>query len=605
MQWPTIFFSLRELLDLMSDFNTDLYKALNILYDHSNDFKLSIDIIQQLSQQLKLDTFIDTDAYSHIIDQPLTDEHGNTIKFQRLSIAGSLILIDVDFVDSTIHRVSFSLANLLDENEIGPKGINDTKKVPTILDQENIKIIKLNFNSEFNDSILNKCPSNNIELILLQSLSYEKLLNFPINLKFLAKLDRLSKSKMDAFTYLDNIGLILQSIYEIEKSACLQDDEKKWAITEGFYATVGKVSINKPECNKLGIFIDFWEDFLYLNKLYKSEYEKDEPLVGKKYNILLDIDEASHKTPTDYISESRDHVWPLNNERYQIQFTDNSHLASRKNSGTNSLSSKELSSIVFSANWILKMVLSTPIFLPINILEFIGVNDFEELFDENILYEKLNNEKEIIFTTSSEKAPEKVMVQSGIHSKFISVKSLTIKKISDIPLFIKVFRNHLLLTNILNQLECNDFKVGEKTNEITDDSANIKLKNSLLLLNLDNQVLNLQALSNDSMRTDEELDLQEFMKETSPDDHLYDESLIVKINDISYSSPDFNISLSITGKFNAHDLNINFIIANGRILNLKADVDEMEDDQTIMSERFIKCLTVTEDIVKSLQHVYK
>lgn len=624
----------------MLDFNFKLDKSLELLYNYSQNFQLSIDLIQKLSQQLKLDTFIDTDAYAHILDQPLTNENNAPIKFQRLSIAGSLILLDVDFVGTTIYRVSFSLANQLDD-------VNASKshqQAPIIVKKDDTHIVKLDF-SKNTHSLLNKNLDNNIEDILLANLKGPTLSHFPINLKYLANLDRLSNSYIDLFNYSDNIAWILQNLYTIELKGIDHDlGGDDWLIKEGIVNSIGKILINDGAQHQIGLFIEYWKDFRYINHEY--ELETGKMLLGNAYNVLLSMSTNEVNHSIDYISDCRDHIWELGDgNKYQFQFNDDSYLIPSRGGNGQHLND---ASKPFP-NWDLSLSLNNFIYLPINLLEFIGIRDFKEQSKVSkgcdFLFDKLNNEKELSIVFPRYGANDennqknenngdgteslKVCIKSDIHSKFIPISAITLKKLVDIPSFLKIFRNHLVLTNLLKQLT-------EKGDIWQDDSETTvsakvkdKLKESLKLSNdiTDDKILSLGALNehhhhhhdnrnNDSL--DEDISLNEFMKEDSPsknEHELANNQFTIKINDISYNLKQFDVSVLIQGKFNNKLLNIPFRITNGEIMPNNAEPGSSEtskesddmvvDDDVIDNNlRFVKCLNLTEDLLESINHTF-
>lgn len=635
----------------MLDFNSNLNSSLELLYNYSKNFELSIDLIQKLSQQLKLDTFIDTDAYAHILDQALTDENSNPIKFQRLSIAGSLILIDVDFVGSTIYRVSFSLANQLDDDNINPNNglknpLIDTQ-LPIIVKQDDFNVVNLDF-SKNPHSLLNKNIDNNIEDILLANLKTPTLNNFPANLKYLANLDRLSNSQIDLFNYNNNIALILQTLYNIEINDLINNDQTidnrpdGWLLKHGLINSIGKILIHNGENNQIGVFIEFWKDFRYINHEY--ELETGNQLLGKSYNVLLNMTGKNSHNSIDYISDVREHIWELSNGgKYQLQFNDDSYLVpSRGSSAGNGQSNYSIDFSRASPDWVLSLLLNHFIYLPINLLEFIGICDFDEESDNselNELFEKLNNEKELslIFEGfANEDKDLKATIKSEIHSKYVPVNAITIKKLVDVPSFLMVFRNHLVLTNLLKQLnEKGKLWQDNDGNKITVEAKN-KLKQSLKLSSdiTDDKILSLGALNDHHRRQsqsqahvqtsengsaninvanideeDEDISLDEFMEENfAADEKPSDNQIHIKINDISYSLKQVDVFISITGKFNNRALNIPFTISNGEIIPNNLDPNTKEDmideDDINNNLRFVKCLNLTEDLLKSLSHTF-
>lgn len=553
----------------MLNLNNDLDKALDILYDYSRTFRLSIDSIQRLSQHLKLDTFIDTDAYAHLLDQSLKDNQGNSVKFQRLSIAGSLILIDIDFVDTNIYRVAFSLANQAEAVNPIQMTSQPEPKLPNIEQGEECKIINLEFPTSSANSLLN---ITEIENILLKNLQQPYLNEFPNNLKYVANLDRLSTSQTDLFNYMDNVGWLLTSCYNIEIKDITTNE---WLYKEGLLNAFGKILYNIP--NHIGIFIEYWQDFKYLNHEFKDDKKNDKN--GDNYNLLLDVTTKHFSSSIDYIGEARDQIWEINDIKYQLNFPNNSYLA------TNRTTSNE-SSTTFESDWNLALNLNKAIYLPINLLEFIGINYYEEVSIKNQeFYEKLNDEKEILLINDD----KKLAVRCDIHSKFVAIKSLGIKRLFDIPSFLVIFRNHLILTNLLKQLttSCQEYNRAINANNNIRNSMrkSYKLSNDIP----DDQIFNLNSMG----VVKDDISLTEFLNESNANEKVDDADLVININEISYKK--YAISISLKGKF-TKPINLDFTIANGEL-----KTDEMIDDDVA---NFIKSLELSEDLIKSLKLVF-
>lgn len=597
----------KDFLSIMLNFNENLKKSLQVLYEYSKNFKLSLELIQSLSQQLKLDTFVDVDAYSHIIDQPLRDENNQVIKFQRLSIAGSLILIDIDLFELKILRVSFSLANQLDNNEA--MDLSSDEDIIKISPNDDLTTISIDFGKSNPYSLLNKSHSDNIESILLNNLRAPILNNFPHNLKHLANLDRLSSSSIDLFAYSDNLALILKTLNNIELK-----DSQDWKQKMGLTTSLGNVKIFDSQENKIGLFIDFWQDFRFINHEYQIQESTSDLLLGRNYKLLLNLSSKLYSTPIDYILETKDHTWELNGQKFQFQFDDESHLFFNKGSNSsNGTASSNLSSnpeAKFDTNWTLVISLDNPIYLPLNLLEFIGMGSYEEAKLENGNFDKLNTQKEIKIGLSKDEDTN-ILIRNELHSVFVPIQMISLKRLVDITTFISIFRNHIVLTNILNELTKNCSTHVYTNEEKMTEEVKHKLKDTLALSKdaTDEQILSLNILNEKNIEDEKDIALDEFMKEEPNREEADDnDDLKIKIIDIDYDSQSYNISISITGKYKGVDVDILFIISNGEILPLDenpSSKDDMEvDDDENKVKKFIKSLNLTEDIIKSFNFVY-
>ena len=139
-----------------------------------------------MAQQLKLETFIDSLGFN-------LDDSKPGQKTQKLSIAGSSILLDIDFeTDNKIVGLSLSvnagdsLEQQNNHREIGPPNHTtngqSSSHISIVTDELGIHHVKLNCNNN-PISFLNKPNDLNktqVEQILLRNLQASKLGNFPV-----------------------------------------------------------------------------------------------------------------------------------------------------------------------------------------------------------------------------------------------------------------------------------------------------------------------------------------------------------------------------------------------------------------------------------------
>ncbi|CAH2350792.1 putative mediator of RNA polymerase II transcription subunit 1 [[Candida] railenensis] len=582
-------------------FNENISQSLELLYNHSSTFNLSIDLIQKLAQQLKLDTFKDKDAYTHVTT---TSSDSN---FKRLSIAGSLILIDIDFLDDdTILKVSVSSANHPDDGS--------ESKVSPILSKEivegNTYLVKLNSKSN-NLSFIGRSA----EHILLQNLKYKskKLNQFPANLRYLSSLDRLSLPQLDLFVYLDKIIKLLHSINEIEAVS------DQWELP--CVSSIGEVLANDADTGKLGVFLKIWQDYRFIN------HEAGKDICGKQYKLLFrvsNLKEGSEALGGNVLKES----WELQGNQYSFIFDEDKAPTSASSNTSTSSSSASASSVAPSSlanKFLLSLDFNNSIIIPKSVLQYLDLYSFGETAfgEDDAAFLSLTKYKDISFSSDS----KVILIKQDFPNEYISVNSVSIRTLNSILRVVPVLRNFSVLHNLVNSLakKCaSQFESYSIENEI--EQANKKaLKETLnlpggigsdellgLSLSAENPILS----SIQSIKPNE-VDLDTFMEgedqtiteQSEPEEELakaFKTVVQLSIEDIDLTSPHLDVILGVfanveneSGK--SVEIDVKFKISNGQIKSIGEDIDMTSDNS---SERFIKALNLTEDVPECIKHVY-
>ncbi|KAK6461792.1 mediator of RNA polymerase II transcription subunit 1-domain-containing protein [Scheffersomyces coipomensis] len=628
----------------MPSSNGVLNKALGSLFDYSSNFKLSIELIQKLAQQLKLETFVDNLRY--------TVETNNSIakddKTQRLTIAGSYILIDIDFIDDNrVVDVSISFANQaaeaiksLEHNLHGRIKSNkiDNNGITQVIIESSLDL------SEYN-KLTSKDEKSMSEKILLHNLSSKKLNQFPINLNYLSNIDRLTSSSFDAFNVLEKLSSLLYVVSSIESEGQLQD----WLVQEGYKGRVGQVKVNDLETNQLGIFINFWKDYRYINHEYEVNHNSKELLLGNKYNFLIHMNVSkAYRQQIDYFDNLTHESWQLftgeqpQPQSYQFQFEqDNSSQPPPSSSSSSSSSSTD------SSDWRLSLTLNHEIYIPQFILEYLGLlhhTQGDSIKNSSII--SFNNHEDVLYDLKGLKdtqMPFKI-INNLISNQFIPLKSISVNKLSDISILIPIFRNFIVFINLLNTIEIRNkesfshdrssiarsrrnSKVGSMSGlnpekELTEE-AKKKLKESLKLPQdvTDEELLSLNAMSENATYSTikpishKETNLEAFLKDHSKKEGDSESGLEISnqekaeyisltLEDIDLTSPFFDLILSFEVISKLGEVYVKFKISNGEIIELKDGNENMEVDNNDKSTRFIKGLNLTEDVTKSFTYVY-
>ncbi|KAL6452148.1 hypothetical protein SBY92_001405 [Candida maltosa Xu316] len=603
----------------MSNFNAALEKSLQSLYDYSSNFQVSVELIQKLAQQLKLETFIDNLGF------PLQEPSNTTTG--KLTIAASSILLDIDFEnDSKIVNLSLSING--SENIQSTEGRCFTITPPN---ETNVSQVKLNCNYN-NVTFLNKREGSSktqVEEILLRNLHGVKLGNFPLNLQYLATIDKYANFNPDLFIYIESIALLLTTINQIEGKV-----SDNWEIEQGFKSSVGAVKLNIND--KLGVRLDFWKDYRYINHEYSIMKSTDELLVGQEYNIQLKVVDST-SDQIDYLIDNQVQEWNLINGKYRFEFE-------------NTLKPLIVEGENFSA-WAIQLDLNHPVYLPRYILEYFGIDNYTTSNEQEDVFEKLNNGDEFEQTLNLDATNVSFQLVNDTSSNgFINLKSLTINKLVEIAHIIPVLRNFLVFSNIIRTILNSTFaqvpifnnkrrrssrllNIPTSERELTEDVKQ-KLKESLKLPDdvTDEEILGLSAISETAnystiqpVNNKEEIDLNSFLQDDNNnntndvDDNGQDEGdvtskfssesgenyFLIRLEEIDMNS-NGDLNLSFESNLGSEELLIRFKISNGEIKQAQTKTDDMEidNDEDTSSSKFIKSLNLTEDIISSYRAVY-
>lgn len=613
-----------------------LDKSLQLLYNYSTNFQVSIELIQKLAQQLKLETFIDSLGFN-------LDDSKPGQKTQKLSIAGSSILLDIDFeTDNKIVGLSLSvnagdsLEQQNNHREIGPPNHTtngqSSSHISIVTDELGIHHVKLNCNNN-PISFLNKSNDLNktqVEQILLRNLQASKLGNFPVNLQRLATIDKFTNYNPDLFIYVESIALLFNTIFEIEQ----QSNSSNWEIENGLSSSIGKVNINNED--RLGVTLDFWQDYRFINHEYEIVKNQSGLLVGDYYTIQVDIVEASKQT--DYLLDNQVQEWDISMSKYKFEFD------------SNSLKPLVLDGDGFLA-WSLQFKLNHPVYIPVYILEYfslaLGNNYTLDTGDHNCcnVFAKINEGESFEQVLNIDSNSVSFQLTNDIPGKFVPLKSFHINKLVDISKLIPILRNFLVLINLcrtvikskLTQLPVFNSKrrrssrflgISTTERELTEEFKH-KLKESLKLPDdvTDEEILGLSAISETANYSTippankDDIDLESFLgnEDTTNSgdvgadvdtngkrgtDHLPvngNNYFLLKLESIDLSSRG-DLQLAFESQFKSEEVYIPFRISNGEIVKLQ-NSDDMETDDT-PSSKFIKALNLTEDIISSYKAVY-
>ncbi|ODV70514.1 hypothetical protein HYPBUDRAFT_182702 [Hyphopichia burtonii NRRL Y-1933] len=593
----------------MTSFNESLEVSLAKLYEKSPTFNVSIELIQKLARHLKFETFVDTDVS---FSNSLTKLKGSTDKHARLSIAGTRLLIDIDFTDDkNIIRVGISLASRKSSEE------NDHEMPLAELDlyisrSENngTKVITLDLTKEHAYSItLGDFNENGIEKLLFNNLNQLKLNTFPENLKFISNLDRLSSSSLDLFHYFNSLVLLFHVIHKIE----LEKQPGNWQVEKGYASKIGKPSSNNVKTNELGLFITYWKDLRYLD--HEASLSDDE------YTFELYIDETTRE-PIDYLEEQKYNDWILDDDqnqpiKYKFGFQDGTQLLP-PNSSDSSESSTE------TKRWSIYLKLNKPVYVPASSIELLGLVNYLTVSPEKDEVYNLLQQDEAMISFDLDK-PTKLTFKQQLAHKMIALKSLELNHLSDITNLVAILRNQIILTNIIrSSLKHHSVTQGfeiktehgisTRSTELSAE-AKKKLKESLKLPDdvTEEALLGLGAVSENANYTNnkiinpKEIDVETFMTELNDNEDSSgkeDPGIELVWEDIEYQSENKDLTFKLKGINGT----LRFRISNGEIRLIPQDDDiEMkgsEESNDEFHKKVIKGLNVSEDLVESLHFAY-
>lgn len=600
-----------------STFNSELDKSLQLLYAYSLNFQISVELIQRLAQQLKLETFIDNLGFQ------LQNSTNNT-NVQKLTIAASSILLDLDFEsDTKIVNLSLSIN--------GSENLQTGEPYTIHKDELGLTHVKLNCNNN-RVTFLNKSSNSNktqVEEILLSNLQGPKLGNFPANLQYLAIIDKFANHNPELFIYIETISFLLNTINQIDKE--LEDWQPEFGI-------IGNVKLNQDK--KLGVVLDFWKDYRFINREYRLIKGTDELLVGQNYELKLNVVDSTNQV--DYLIDNQIQEWEIAHGKYKFEFE-------------NTLKPLVVDGDNFSA-WALQLELNHSVYLPVFVLEYLGFLDYTTSEEEQSLkdvFEKVNNGEEFEQVLNIDSNNVSFQFSNNIPSKFVNLKSVNINQLLDIPKIIPVLRNFIVLSNLIRTVINNKLTqvpifnnkrrrssrllgIATSEKELTEE-AKQKLKESLKLPDdvTDEEILGLSAISETAnystiqpVNNKDEIDLDNFLQNetngngsTSTNNNemegiKFSDSqsyFLMRIEDIEFSNKG-EVQLIFEGNVDAEEILIHFKISNGEIqivpngtstTNTTTTItsDDMETDDT-PSSKFIKGLNLTEDIISSYKSAY-
>lgn len=601
-----------------STFNSELDKSLQLLYAYSLNFQISVELIQRLAQQLKLETFIDNLGFQ------LQNSTNNT-NVQKLTIAASSILLDLDFeFDTKIVNLSLSIN--------GSENLQTGEPYTIHKDELGLTHVKLNCNNN-RVTFLNKSSNSNktqVEEILLSNLQGPKLGNFPANLQYLAIIDKFANHNPELFIYIETISFLLNTINQIDKE--LEDWQPEFGI-------LGNVKLNQDK--KLGVVLDFWKDYRFINREYRLIKGTDELLVGQNYELKLNVVDSTNQV--DYLIDNQIQEWEIAHGKYKFEFE-------------NTLKPLVVDGDNFSA-WALQLELNHSVYLPVFVLEYLGFLDYTTSEAEQSLkdvFEKVNNGEEFEQVLNIDSNNVSFQFSNNIPSKFVNLKSVNINQLLDIPKIIPVLRNFIVLSNLIRTVINNKLTqvpifnnkrrrssrllgIATSEKELTEE-AKQKLKESLKLPDdvTDEEILGLSAISETAnystiqpVNNKDEIDLDNFLQNetngngsTSTNNNemegiKFSDSqsyFLMRIEDIEFSNKG-EVQLIFEGNVDAEEILIHFKISNGEIqivpngtsttntTTTTITSDDMETDDT-PSSKFIKGLNLTEDIISSYKSAY-
>lgn len=601
-----------------STFNSELDKSLQLLYAYSLNFQISVELIQRLAQQLKLETFIDNLGFQ------LQNSTNNT-NVQKLTIAASSILLDLDFEsDTKIVNLSLSIN--------GSENLQTGEPYTIHKDELGLTHVKLNCNNN-RVTFLNKSSNSNktqVEEILLSNLQGPKLGNFPANLQYLAIIDKFANHNPELFIYIETISFLLNTINQIDKE--LEDWQPEFGI-------IGNVKLNQDK--KLGVVLDFWKDYRFINREYRLIKGTDELLVGQNYELKLNVVDSTNQV--DYLIDNQIQEWEIAHGKYKFEFE-------------NTLKPLVVDGDNFSA-WALQLELNHSVYLPVFVLEYLGFLDYTTSEEEQSLkdvFEKVNNGEEFEQVLNIDSNNVSFQFSNSIPSKFVNLKSVNINQLLDIPKIIPVLRNFIVLSNLIRTVINNKLTqvpifnnkrrrssrllgIATSEKELTEE-AKQKLKESLKLPDdvTDEEILGLSAISETAnystiqpVNNKDEIDLDNFLQNepngngsTSSNNNemegiKFSDSqsyFLMRIEDIEFSNKG-EVQLIFEGNVDAEEILIHFKISNGEIqivpngtsttntTTTTITSDDMETDDT-PSSKFIKGLNLTEDIISSYKSAY-
>lgn len=571
-----------------------LHESLQALYDYLGHLRLSLELVRKLAKHLKLDTYVDYEI--------LTASDA-----KRLSIAGTNLLVDIDFMgDAKVSALTLSVGSLgalpqeLPLDDLPISDVNGSQFITSSSTIDGVTRLCLDFSLATTPSFLGTAKCLEAEKILLQSLQGDYLGTFPQNLYLLAQLDQELFGNGSIATDLDKIAWILEAVHSQECALQSEDDN----VAQGWTSRFGKVKRNNYDQNAIGIFLQFWKARRGLELAGAA---------GKTYNALLSFENLS-APPKEYLMSARDELWQLcdasgASHSYKLDF-DPLSLA-----------------LLSSHTRVLVLRPDEPIYIPKQILEYLDVH---HVVSRHVrlreVYKALEDPGSVSFKTD-EPLPD-VTFSYDEASPFVPVESFKLDSLNELTKLVPVLRNFLFLGQMLESVHAaseytlyasNDPFLAEASNKIRD-----RLKLSSEVPN--EELAGLNAFSADYLNApilESSASLQSFVKDESPREsemgkadsaaseltpgYVLKPSLIVSVVDVWYDSPNLDLVVSVRGKVSPSVI----VSKEGRISNGEFIIDEIKSEDAMevddtektneQGRKFCKALALTNNILLSLK----
>lgn len=542
-----------------------LEECLRLLYNYLGNFLVSIDLIQRLAQQLKLETFVDKLGFS------LNLSKNDDAKTMKLTIAGTTIMIDIDFTTNKSVATVVLLSASQEEALVRP----DTRNSESYAVNDNV--IKLDWTKNELSFLKQLTPGESLgtvaETILINNLTGDRLGYFPNNLQYLANIDQLSSATCDLFVYIERISLMLRALLLVEIA------EEQWLTP--YHLAVGAPSLNDIGTSQLGIYVNYWQDFRHLNHLAGSL------VAGKNHAVVVLIDAASSQP--DYLNDARE--WTLANGVYNLEFDATSSHA--------------------SSPWSLKITLSTPTYVPSNVLTYFGWK-YTTAKSSSKFFDRINKG---IIQLNNDDVAYNVLSQPHL-GQWLAVQLVVITKLTDLARLIPMLRTcHLVATLIGGSIKkhpANDRRRSRAlmAEELSED-AKKKLKELLKLPNdvTDEELLGLTAVQEPatylSMLLHDDIDVDHFLQEEDTKETPTDRKVLsVHIVDIDFNSPFVDFCVAMSGRLGSA-FATKLHLSNGvlTVASMGAESGMEVEDPSV--DRLVKGLNLTEDLWKTVYRVYQ
>lgn len=540
-----------------------LHNALQRLYDKSATFPVSIDTIQRLAKHLVLDTFVETEV------------EGAPPGVTRLSIAGSLLLLELDFTnDSAVANVSLSVSS---HGSTDTSLAQDTAQEYFSVDEASLTVrVKTGGRRYSFLSTTDALGKSEVDAILLRSLTGPTLGAFPANLKYLADLDRLSPPEGDLISYLDKISLALHA---------LQGAGGSNEASEGSTNPYGKVLLNDGPGNRVGVFLQYWRPDSVSASLNQEPQEM--------YTAVLGFEES----PQAMTVLGAKYTATAHGKQIHLDFAD----------------SFDFADVLDSASKKVCLVLSLdqPVYLPETRLDYLGINRYQE--DENPDASILGFLEEVLKTGEVTFEPHNGVPSSTVvfadKTKLVPVKSLCFHDLHQLEDIIPSLRSMIVFSNILHSIASHLPSVpGEKQYFDLSANATKRIKNSLKLSNEvpDEELLGLTTISTDYMGL-QMLDSTGGLNETeSMDEMVRDDSVeaaeradhvTVSLEEYRFDGAAMSIALAVAVELEGKSFQTLLSIENGIIAETTpTSTDSDMDVDSGTGARFARALALSENV---------